>query len=276
MREFSYIQLVERSLMKRFKGPIYSKFLRAIDEYQLIKPGDKIGVALSGGKDSLLLAKLFQVLKQHSPVPFELEFITMDPGFTEEHLAHHLENCKRLGIDVKVKPSKVFEIAEGMSPESPCFLCARMRRGFLYKYAKELGCNKLALGHHFDDVIETTLLNIFYAGSFKTMLPKAKSKNFEDIELIRPLYFVKEQDVVRFMNYHKLETMNCGCKIASCQLDSKRREMKMLVDEMRKKYINTDINIFRAAENVNIQSILGYYDDEKKVSFLDDYDHIVE
>ncbi len=272
MREFSYIQLVERSLMKRYKGPIYSKFIQAIDEYKLIKAGDKIAVALSGGKDSLLLAKLFQIMKQHGKIPFEVVFITMDPGFTEEHLTAHLENCRKLGIDVQVKPSKIFDIAEGMSPESPCFLCARMRRGFLYKYAKELGCNKLALGHHFDDVIETTLLNIFYAGQYKTMLPKAKSENYDEIELIRPMYLVKEKDVIRFMNYHHIETMNCGCKVASCQIDSKRKEMKDLVNMMRKKYVNTDINIFRSAQNVNLNSILGYYDDEKRVSFLDDYE----
>lgn len=272
MREFSYIESVERSLMKRFKGPVYSKFIKAIDDYKLIQAGDHIAVALSGGKDSLLLAKCFQVLKRTSQVPFEVTFITMDPGFVEEHLEHHLENCKKLGIDIHVKPSHIFDIAEGMSPESPCFLCARMRRGFLYKYAKELGCNKLALGHHFDDVIETTLLNIFYAGSFKTMLPKSKSENYEDMELIRPLYLVKEKDVFRFMNYHHLETMNCGCKVASCQLDSKRKEMKDLVEVMRKKYVNTDINIFRSAQNVNINSILGYIDEDKRVSFLDDYE----
>jgi len=272
MREFTYLQAIERSLMKRFKGPIYSKFLLAIDEYRLVKSGDKIAVALSGGKDSLLLAKLFQTWQKHSSVDFELVFITMDPGFLEDHLKAHLANCEKLGIEVLVKPSRIFEIAEGMDPESPCFLCARMRRGFLYKVAKEEGCNKLALGHHFDDVIETTLLNIFYAGQFKTMLPKAKAENYEGVELIRPLYLTKEKDIIRFMNYHHLETMNCGCKVASCQVDSKRKEMKNLVDVMRKKYVNTDINIFRSAQNVNINSILGYYDEDKKVSFLDDYE----
>lgn len=272
MREFTYIQAVERSLMKRFKGPIYSKFLNAIDQYKLIKPGDKIAVALSGGKDSLLLAKLFQVWKQHSTFDFEVVFLTMNPGFLEDHISKHLSNCEKLGIDILVKPSKIFDIAEGLSPDSPCFLCARMRRGFLYRVAKELGCNKLALGHHFDDVIETTLMNMFYAGSFKTMLPKAKSENYEGMELIRPLYLVKEKDIIRFMNYHHIETMSCGCKVASCQVDSKRREMKELVEVMRKKYVNTDINIFRAAENVNIQNVLGYFDDNHRVSFMDDYE----
>ena len=274
MREFTYQQSVERSLMKRFKGPVYSKFMQAIENYQLIKPGDRIAVALSGGKDSLLLAKLFQEFKRHNHVPIELVFITMDPGYYKEHLDLHLSNCQKLGIDVEVFESNIFDISNHMSPESPCFLCARMRRGFLYKVAKEKGCNKLALGHHFDDVIETTLLNIFYAGSFKTMLPKAKSQNYPDMELIRPMYLVKEQDVIRFANYHHIETIACGCKVASCEIDSKRKEMKRLVAQMRKTYENTDINIFRSAQNVNLQSILGYYTDEKKVSFLDEYDSL--
>ncbi|MBU1144500.1 MAG: hypothetical protein KJ971_01410 [Firmicutes bacterium] len=271
MREFTFQQNVERSLMKKFKGPIFSKFLKAIEEYDLIKDGDKVAVALSGGKDSLLLAKLFQEIKRHNHVSIDLVFITMDPGFDKAHLDLHLNNCKKLGIEVKVLESNVFDISNKMSPESPCFLCARMRRGFLYKVAKENGCNKLALGHHFDDVIETTLLNVFYTGTFKTMLPKARSKNYLDMELIRPMYLIKEKDIIHFSKYHHLETMACGCKIASCEIDSKRKEMKDLVSQMRKIYVNTDINIFRSAENVNIKGVLGYYDDEEKTSFLDDY-----
>ncbi|MDD3477345.1 MAG: ATP-binding protein [Candidatus Izemoplasmatales bacterium] len=272
MREFSEAERIERSLTKTYKGPIFSKFLQAIDQYRLVEDGDKICVALSGGKDSLVMAKLFQIWQRASQVRFDLVFLTMDPGFLEDHLEKHLDNCKRLAIDVVVKPSKIFSVAEGMSPESPCFLCARMRRGFLYKTAKEMGCNKLALGHHFDDVVETTLMNMFYAGQFKTMMPKAKSENYEGIELIRPLYMVKEADILRFTKSNHIETMNCGCKIASCQLDSKRREMKHLVEAMRKKYVNTDINLFRAAENVNLNGVLGYYDDDSRVSFMDRYD----
>lgn len=272
MREFSFSENIERSLTKRYKGPIYSKFLQAIDEYHLIEPGDCIAVAMSGGKDSLVLAKLFQILKKHSQIPFDVKFITMDPGFISGLLEQHISLCEKLEIPVSVKPSHIFDIAGGMAPENPCFLCARMRRGFLYKFAKEQGCNKLALGHHFDDVIETTLINIFYAGQFKTMLPKVKAENYDDIELIRPLYFIKEKDIIRFIKFHEIETMNCGCEFAACKVDSKRKEMKRLVEEMRKKYVNTDINIFRSAENVNLKSILGYYDDEKRVSFLDDYE----
>lgn len=271
MREFNFQQGVERSITKSFKGPVYSKFVKAIDDYQLVVPNDKIAVALSGGKDSLLLAKLFQELQIHNHIPFELVFITMDPGFSTEHLEKHLDNCKRLGIPVEVLKSSVFEIANSMSPESPCFLCARMRRGFLYKAAFDRGCNKLALGHHFDDVIETTLLNIFYAGCFKTMLPKARSKNYENIELIRPMYLVKENDIVRFAKYHNIETMTCGCKIASNEIGSKRKEMKRLIQTLRKTYGNIDINIFRAAENVNIKGVLGYFDDEERTSFMDNY-----
>jgi len=257
--------------MKTFKGPVYSKFVQAIDTYKLLEDKDKIAVSLSGGKDSLLLAKLFQAFKKYGHIDFELEFITMDPGYNTTILAKHLDNCRRLDIPVKVFSSKAFDVAYKMSPEKPCFLCARMRRGFLYKQAQDLGCNKLALGHHFDDVIETTLLNVFYAGCFKTMLPKARSANFPGLELIRPMYLIKEKDCIRFARYHQIEAINCGCKVASMETDSKRKEIKTLIDTMRKKYDNTDINIFRAAENVNINSILGYYDEDVKHSFLDKY-----
>jgi len=271
MREFGFQQAVERSLIKTYKGPIYSKFLEAIELYQLIQPGDKIAVALSGGKDSLVMAKLFQELKRHGSIEFDLVFLTMDPGFYEADLNKHLEICHKLGIDVIVEKSNIFSITDNIAKENPCYLCARMRRGFLYKFAQQHGCNKLALGHHFDDVIETTLLNVLYAGCFKTMLPKAKSENFEGLELIRPLYLVKEKDIMRFMNKHHLEAMSCGCSIARNELDSKRKEIKALIESLRKVYKNIDINIFRSAENVNIQSILGYYDDDAKHSFLDDY-----
>jgi len=271
MREIGFQQVVERSLIKTYKGPIYSKFLEAIDLYHLIEPGDKIAVALSGGKDSIVMAKLFQELKRHGSIDFEIVFLTMDPGFFEEDLQNHVQLCERLGIDVIVEKSNIFDVTDRIAKEDPCFLCARMRRGFLYKTAQQYGCNKLALGHHFDDVIETTLLNIFYAGCFKTMLPKAKSENYEGLELIRPLYLVKEKDIIRFMNYHHLKTMSCGCKIARHELDSKRKEIKAMVDSLRKVYKNIDINIFRSAENVNLKSILGYYDDDHRYSFLDQY-----
>ncbi|MBN2504439.1 MAG: tRNA 2-thiocytidine biosynthesis protein TtcA, partial [Bacilli bacterium] len=184
----------------------------------------------------------------------------------------HQENCDALGIPIEIFPSRVFQTAYEMAPDKPCFLCARMRRGFLYKTVQDLGCNKLALGHHFDDVIETTLLNVIYAGCFKTMLPKAKSQNYPGLELIRPMYLIKEHDCVRFTNRHNIKAINCGCKVALMELDSKRKEIKELIDELRRKYKNSDINIFRSAENVNINSILGYYDEDLHHSFLDDYE----
>ncbi len=271
MREFSYQDVVERSIIKTFKGPLYSKFIQAIGLYKLVEPGDKICVALSGGKDSLLLAKLFQEYKRHGNIDFELVFLTMDPGYPPEKLAKHRETCERIGIDLIVEPSTIFQVTEEFAKEEPCFLCARMRRGVLYKLARKYGCNKLALGHHFDDVIETTLLNMLYAGSFKTMLPKIRSENYAGIELIRPLYLVKEHDIVRFMNYNKLEAMNCGCRFVLTKTDSKRGEVKNLIASLRKIYKNIDINIFRSAENVNLKGILGYQNDEEAKTFLDDY-----
>ncbi|MDD4988158.1 MAG: ATP-binding protein [Candidatus Izemoplasmatales bacterium] len=271
MREFNYAQIAERSLMKTYKGPIYAKFIEAIDRYQLFAPGDKIAVALSGGKDSLLLAKLFQAFAKYGFMDVSTTFFTMDPGYREGLMDQHRANCERLGIELKTFPANIFAVTEKMSPESPCFLCARMRRGVLYAKAKELGCNKLALGHHFDDVIETTLLNLFYTGTFKTMLPKAKAENFPGMELIRPMYLIKEKDVVRFTRYNKLNPIDCGCRFVETRVDSKRKEVKELIDELRKRYINSDINIFRAAENVNLAGVLGYYDDEARHSFMDEY-----
>jgi len=271
MQELNIQEFVERSLNKKFKGPIYSKFLEALVDFQLVAPGDKIAVALSGGKDSLLLAKLFQEFKRHGQVPFELVFLTMDPGFNEANLQLHLDNCRKLGIDVIVEKSNIFNVTESMSKENPCFLCARMRRGFLYKVAQEHGCNKLALGHHFDDVIETTLLNIFYAGCYKTMLPKVRSENYPGLELIRPMYYVKEAEITRFMNYNHLTAMDCGCKFSKGDIDSKRKEIKKMIIGLRKTDPNIDINIFRSAQNVNLKGVLGYHDDEEIINFLDNY-----
>ncbi len=271
MREFTEKDIVERSLMKTFKGPIYSKFIEALDQYAMISPGDKIAVAMSGGKDSLLLAKLFQEFRRHGGIPFELVFLTMDPGYEPEKIERHLTTCRRIGVDVEVVPSTIFRITEELAGDDPCFLCARMRRGVLYKLAQERGCNKLALGHHFDDVIETTLLNIFYAGCFKTMMPKVRSANYAGLELIRPMYLVKEKDIIRFMNYNKLEAMDCGCRFVTRRTDPKREEIKALIESLRKIYKNIDINIFRSAENVNLKAVLGYHDDMDKHRFLDDY-----
>jgi len=271
MFDTSVKEVAEHSLTKTFKGTLYSKFVQAVGLYKLVDPGDRICVALSGGKDSLLLAKLFQEYSRHGNVPFELVFLTMDPGYEPTKLEKHVETCRSLGIDIVIEPTTIFQITEDIAGNDPCFLCARMRRGVLYKLAKKYECNKLALGHHFDDVIETTLLNMLYAGSFKTMLPKVRSENYEGIELIRPLYLVKEHDIVRFMNYNKLEAMDCGCRFVKQKTDSKRGEIKNLISSLRKIYKNIDINIFRSAENVNLKGVLGYQNDEEVRSFLDDY-----
>ena len=271
MNEKKYSMSISKSLNKRFKGTLLAKFLRAIDEYKLITDGDKICIALSGGKDSLLLAALFEEYKIHYNNNIEVIYLTMNSGFTESFLNNHKLNCEKIGVDSKIVDSRVYEIANRMNPKSPCFLCARMRRGFLYNQAKELGCNKLALGHHFDDVIETTLMNMFYTGTFKTMLPKAKSKNFEGLELIRPMYLIKEVDVLKFMKYHDINFLSKGCEFQDRNEDSKRKETKELINKLRKVYENIDINIFRSAENINLDSVLGYFNDEEKITFLDKY-----
>ncbi|MDT8337279.1 MAG: ATP-binding protein [Candidatus Izemoplasmatales bacterium] len=272
MKESTYSTYISKSLNKTFKSVLFGRFLRAIDNYKLIEENDKICVALSGGKDSLLLAALFEEYKLHYNNKIEVKYLMMNSGFTEKFFTDHLENLKKLGIEQITKDSRVYEIANQMNPKAPCFLCARMRRGFLYQTAKDLGCNKLALGHHFDDVIETTLMNMFYTGTFKTMLPKAKSKNYEELELIRPMYLIKEKDVERFIKYHGFTINPKGCFFQERNIDSKRQEMKNLVTSLRKVYKNIDINIFRSAENINLSSVLGYYeDDSKKISFLDKY-----
>ncbi|MGE4571640.1 MAG: tRNA 2-thiocytidine biosynthesis TtcA family protein [Candidatus Izemoplasmatales bacterium] len=263
---------ISKSLNKKFKSKLLAKFIKAVDEYQLIQDGDKICVAMSGGKDSLLLAMLFEEYKRHYRNDVEIIYLMMNSGFKDEFLKNHFSLLDRIGIEQTTIDSKVYEIANQMNPQAPCFLCARMRRGFLYSKAKELGCNKLALGHHFDDVIETTLMNIFYAGSFKTMLPKVKSRNYEGLELIRPMYLIKEHDVKKFMDYHQLIVSHKGCLFQERDNETKRQEMKELISKLRNVYKNIDINIFRSAENVNMDAILGYIKDEEKHSYLELYD----
>jgi len=262
---------IEKSLVTTYKKDIFRPFVKAINEYNLVEPGDKIAVGISGGKDSLILAKLFQELKKHNKIPFEVVFLSMDPGFRDINRELLENNCKYLNIPLEIRHSEIFKVVGKIAKENPCYMCARMRRGFLYNAAKELGCNKLALGHHFDDVIETTLMNMFYTGTFKTMLPKAKSKNFEGLELIRPMYLIKEQDVERFIKYHEIDFVSKGCEFQDRNEDSKRKEMKNLIAELRQIYENIDINIFRSAENINLDSVLGYFDDKKRTNFLDEY-----
>lgn len=221
--EVKEIKDIEKSLIKTYRRDIFRKFIKACKEYQLIQDGDKIAVAISGGKDSLTLAKLMQELKRHRQVDFSLEFIAMDPGYIKENSDNLLYNCKKLGIPVKLYKSDIFEVAEKLTNgDSPCYMCARMRRGNLYSKAKELGCNKLALGHHFNDVIETILLNIIFAGDYKTMMPKLKAKNFSDMELIRPMYLVKEEAIIRFMKSTGLNPLDCACTVTKKKSGNKR------------------------------------------------------
>lgn len=263
---------ISRSLNKTYKGKLLAKFLKAINDYGLIKANDKICVAMSGGKDSLVMAALFEEYKRHFQNDIEIVYLMMNSGFRDAFLENHFKLIDRIGIGQVTVDSKVYDVANKMNPDAPCFLCARMRRGFLYSKAKELGCNKLALGHHFDDVIETTLLNMFYTGTFKTMLPKVKSKNYEGLELIRPMYYIKEHDIKSFMQYHDLQVSHRGCLYQERMVDSKREEMKTLVEKFRGVYENIDINIFRAAENVNLDAVLGYIKNDEKHSYLDDYE----
>jgi len=271
MQEKKYAMNISKSLNKRFKGTLFSKFVKAVDEYRLIDDHDKICVALSGGKDSLVMAALFEEYKARVRRDIEIVYLTMNSGFKPSFLDNHLKNCEVVNIHTEVVDSRIYEIANHLNPKAPCFLCARMRRGFLYQQAKDMGCNKLALGHHFDDVIETTLINMFYTGTFKTMLPKAKSKNFEGLELIRPMYLIKENDVEKFIDYHEIRIDSKGCEFQDRNEDTKRKEMKQLIEQLRQIYKNIDINIFRAAENINLDSVLGYYDDEKRYTFQDKY-----
>jgi len=270
--ELKPLKEIERSLLKTYRKPIWSKFVKAVKEYKLVEEGDKIAVAISGGKDSLLMAKLFQELKKHGEVNFELEFIAMDPGYHPQIKELLKSNLKHLEIPTHIYDSGIFGVVDKMAKDYPCYLCARMRRGSLYAKAQELGCNKLALGHHFNDVVETTLLNILYAGNFKTMLPKLKAKNFENLELIRPLYYVEEEAIKSFINYSGVWPLNCACMIAAKKVGNKRSEIKELIKELKKNSNGVDKSIFRSASNVSMDSILGWEKDEVKYSFLDDYD----
>lgn len=252
---------IERSLTKKFKRKIFSKFVRAIKDFDLIQDGDVIGVCISGGKDSFLLAKCFQELKRHRKIDFELKFIVMDPGYALENLKKIKSNAKKLDIPVEIFKSDIFEVIHKSDMKSACYLCARMRRGYLYSKAKALGCNKIALGHHFNDVIETAMMNILYNGVFGGMLPILKSDNFENMKLIRPLYYVKEDDIKAWAKYNELSFLDCACLVTKKSL-GKRREVKELIASLVKENKNADVNILNSLSNVNISTINGYIDDE--------------
>jgi len=268
---------VELSIRKKFRKNIWCKFTKAINQYELVKPGDRIAVCISGGKDSMLLAKLFQELYRHGKRNFGLVFLCMNPGYNEENWRIIQENAKLLDIPLTTFETQIFDSVAEVD-KNPCYLCARMRRGYLYSKAKELGCNKIALGHHFDDVIETILMGMLYSGKVETMMPKLHSQNFEGMELIRPLYLVKEEDIKAWRDYNRLQFIQCACRFTenctSCggAKGSKREEMKDLVTELRKKSEFIDSNIFNSVSNVNLKTIIGYKKDGEYHNFLDNYD----
>lgn len=264
---------VLKSLQKKYRRVLWSPFIHALKDFNLINEGDKVAVAISGGKDSLVLAKLMQELQRISPVNFELEFISMNPGFTPQNLQLLQQNIKDLKIPCTIYDDKVFEIATKMNPKKPCYMCARLRRGSLYTKAVELGCNKLALGHHMDDVIETTVMSMFYMGKIETMLPKLHADNF-DIELIRPLFYVQEKDIKKFISHIKITPMACGCSVASGLLDSKRRDTKNLLNELEKKDLDIKKRIMQSVFNVNIEKILEFKYKKNKISVFDNYEII--
>lgn len=260
---------IEKSITKRYRKKIWSKFIKAIKAYNLIQEGDKIAVAISGGKDSILMAKMFQELQRHSQVKFDVVYLAMDPGYHKSIRELLEENCRYLDIPLVTFDSNIFEVADRIAGDYPCYMCARMRRGALYDKAKSLGCNKLALGHHFDDVIETTMLNLLCAGNFKTMLPKLKSTNFDDMELIRPLYYIREEDIVKWITYTGIWPLNCACMVAAKKTGNKRYEIKDLIKNLSNDFVNVEKSIFKAAENVNVDSILGWQLEGEKHSFME-------
>ena len=269
---------IELSVVKKFRREIWEKFLKGIKEYELIQEGDKIAVCISGGKDSMLMAMCMKRLQRYSKVPFEVVFLVMNPGYNEINYQKILENAGLLDIPIQVFETGIFD-AVAKVDQHPCYLCARMRRGYLYKTAKELGCNKIALGHHFDDVIETILMGMLYGSQVQTMMPKIHSENYEGMQLIRPMYLVREADIIRWKQYNDLQFIQCACRFTeNCTMcdngggGSKRQEIKTLLKQLRAVNPAVDMNIFRSVENVNLQTVISYHRGDEYHHFLDDYD----
>lgn len=277
--EESRYEEIEKSIRKKFHKSLFSSFAKAINQYELIKEGDRIAVCISGGKDSMLMAKLFQELKRHNKFPFELVFLVMDPGYNETNRKVIESNAKLLNIPITIFNSNIFETVYEVE-KSPCYLCARMRRGYLYSKAKELGCNKIALGHHYDDVIETILMGMLYGGQVQTMMPKLHSTNFEGMELIRPMYFIREEEIKHWRDYNKLHFIQCACRFTdtctTCRSDgntgSKRIEIKNLIKQLKQVNPFIESNIFKSVENVNLNTIIAYKDAGVQHHFLERYD----
>lgn len=270
----SAMNSIEETIAGRFGKQIWTKFNRAVRDYQLVLPGDRIAVCISGGKDSMLMAQCMLRMKRFSKVPFEVEFLVMDPGYSPQNRRKIEENAALLGIPVTIRETRIFDSVENES-SNPCFICARLRRGWLYKTAKSMGCNKIALGHHFDDVIETILMGMLYGSQMQTMLPKLHSENYAGMELIRPLYLVREQDIISWAEYNGLEFIRCACRMTEERPDnqqsSKRQEIKQLLVQLRKTNPAVDMNIFRSAENVNLRKLISYHSGSERHHFLDDY-----
>lgn len=268
---------VELSIRKKFHKEIFSRFTEALNKYELLKEGDKVAVCISGGKDSFLLAKLFQELKRHRKFPFEVVFLCMDPGYAPKNRQKIEDNAKLLNIPLTIFETNIFENVHNIE-KSPCYICARMRRGYLYNEARKLGCNKIALGHHFDDVIETILMGMLYSGQIQTMMPKLHSKNFEGMELIRPLYLIREKDILHWRDYNGLNFLQCACRFTEevesgeSQHTSKRAETKELIKFLKEKDEFIEGNIFKSVENVCLDTIIAYKDKRGKHHFLDTYD----
>ncbi|MBQ6538219.1 MAG: ATPase [Eubacterium sp.] len=281
MNDNDFAREVEQNIRKKYRKKIWCKFTKAINTYELVKEGDRIAVCISGGKDSMLMAKLFQELKHHNLIPFELKFIVMDPGYLPANRELIENNAKKLDIPIEIFESDIFDITVSVE-KNPCYLCARMRRGHLYAKAKELGCNKIALGHHYDDVIETILMGMLYSGQVQTMMPKLHSTNFEGMELIRPMYLIREDDIKAWRDFHGLEFLRCACKFTESvgfdnddenrmESESKRLETKRLIALMKKTNPFVEANIFRSVENVNLNTIIEYKKDNDRHNFLDTY-----
>ncbi len=269
---------IEEGLRKKFSKKLFSKFAKAIVEYRLIEPNDKIAVCMSGGKDSMLMAKLFQELKRHNKFPFELVFLVMNPGYSDENRENIERNAKLLGIPITVFETNIFENVFNIE-KSPCYICARMRRGHLYAKAKELGCNKIALGHHYDDVIETILMGMLYGGQMQTMMPRIDSANFEGMKLIRPMYLIRESDIKAWRDYYGLHFLQCACKFteacasgADGNTASKRQKVKELIARLEKEDPGIEQNIFKSAENVNLSTIISYKDKKGERHYYYDVD----
>ena len=276
-RELSDIQLIERSIIRKYRKQLWAPFLTAVRKYDLIQENDHIAVCISGGKDSMLMAKLLQLLQRHSDIPFELTFLSMDPGYNAANRKKIEENAERLQIPLQLFETRVFDIAN-MQTKSPCYLCARMRRGYLYNEAKNRGCNKIALGHHLNDVIETTVMAMFYSSKLETIVPKCHSENFEGMELIRPMYGIKEDAVKDWCRYNGLKFIQCACRFTeenareNAETTSKRKEVKELIRQLKENNPEIEDNIFRALHAVHIETFPGYKKDGSLHSFLEDYD----